>query len=142
MDDIALFNSSINFLIYYFMSRQFRKNFIETFGLTWCNKCHDRLQRPDPAEDQPKGDAHEMRPLMKQNKVNPPAAPMVQNHQTLEPRRPPQNTTTTVTIANVAEVNKSHENGKSAEAVAGAEPVPSTSQAYILTRTNEPSQQI
>ena len=32
-DDMALLNSSINFLIYYFMSKQFRKNFLETFKL-------------------------------------------------------------------------------------------------------------
>ena len=33
MDDIALINSSINFIIYSFMSKQFRKTFLETFGL-------------------------------------------------------------------------------------------------------------
>lgn len=33
-DDMALLNSSINFLIYYFMSKQFRKNFLETFKLS------------------------------------------------------------------------------------------------------------
>ena len=36
---IALLNSSINFVIYYFMSRQFRKTFIEVFGSTCCTKC-------------------------------------------------------------------------------------------------------
>ena len=35
----ALLNSSINFVIYYFMSRQFRKTFIEVFGSTCCTKC-------------------------------------------------------------------------------------------------------
>lgn len=40
MDDMALINSSINFLIYYFMSKQFRKTFIDMFGLTnICNRC-------------------------------------------------------------------------------------------------------
>ena len=34
MDDMALANSSINFFIYYFMSKQFRKNFLEAFRLT------------------------------------------------------------------------------------------------------------
>jgi hypothetical protein len=33
MDDIALINSSINFIIYTLMSKQFRKTFLETFGL-------------------------------------------------------------------------------------------------------------
>ena len=33
-DDMALLNSAINFLIYYFMSKQFRKNFLETFKLS------------------------------------------------------------------------------------------------------------
>jgi hypothetical protein len=33
MDDIALVNSSINFIIYALMSKQFRKTFLETFGL-------------------------------------------------------------------------------------------------------------
>lgn len=44
MDDIALLNSSINFIIYYFMSKQFRKTFHETFGLTWC-KCPTSFSR-------------------------------------------------------------------------------------------------
>ncbi len=35
MDDIALMNSSINFIVYYLMSKQFRKTFLETFGLVW-----------------------------------------------------------------------------------------------------------
>lgn len=43
MDDMALINSSINFVIYYFMSTQFRKTFVKMFGLTWC-RCPPALK--------------------------------------------------------------------------------------------------
>ncbi len=33
MDDMALINSAINFILYCFMSKQFRKSFGETVGL-------------------------------------------------------------------------------------------------------------
>ncbi|QQP36286.1 Uncharacterized protein FKW44_021336, partial [Caligus rogercresseyi] len=32
MDAMALINSAINFILYCFMSKQFRKTFVETFG--------------------------------------------------------------------------------------------------------------
>ena len=56
MDGLALINSTINFVIYYFMSRQFRKTFIEMFGFArccpqLCNRC-DRNSNNNDAETQ------------------------------------------------------------------------------------------
>lgn len=38
MDAMALINSAINFIIYCFMSKQFRKTFVETFHLQFLSK--------------------------------------------------------------------------------------------------------
>ena len=68
MDDIALFNASVNFVIYYLMSRQFRKTFIEHFGLTCCPECPERNTRNNHqtiCQNNQNNDQHEMRPLIR-----------------------------------------------------------------------------
>lgn len=46
MDAMALINSAINFILYCFMSKQFRKTFVETFRLQWCTKRWNRTAGP------------------------------------------------------------------------------------------------
>ena len=58
MDCLALINSTINFLIYYFMSKQFRKTFNEMFGVAKCcpeNMCAQWCNGGDNGSNQ--GDA-------------------------------------------------------------------------------------
>ena len=137
MDDIALLNSSINFVIYYLMSRQFRKNFIETFGLTWC-KCPKNL-RPQDQQSRNNGlrdakNEHEMRPLMAPN--NPPLVPRRAQIETPIGAEGPLNASQcTVAIAApksepvvTISVNNEQNNGNGGN--------------FILKRTNEPVQQI
>ena len=118
LDAIALLNSSINFLIYYFMSRQFRKTFLKTFGLTWCKW---------PQKDSPPvANEHELKPLVK------PAATSAQP-QKLIPR--PQ-------IIIEATVNKSSgvDHAKKNETVS-ATPV-NNPVDFVLKRTTDPVEQI
>ena len=118
MDDIALLNSSINFVIYYFMSRQFRKNFLQTFGLTWCQNC---TQDNAAANQLLKKDEHEMRPLMGPKSQGQPLVPrrpqiIIGDHQTAMVESLPDS-------PQVMQVTEKSAN-------------------YVLKRTNEPSQQI
>ena len=85
MDDIALLNSSINFVIYYLMSRQFRKTFIDHFGLRWCD-CPPMTTDRDGSRNQRNN--HEMRPLMSQRVTCQPTTDLrtVQPLQPLQPR--------------------------------------------------------
>ena len=85
MDDIALLNSSINFVIYYLMSRQFRKTFIDHFGLRWCD-CPPMTTDRDGSRNQRNN--HEMRPLMSQRATCQPTTDLrsVQPLQPLQPR--------------------------------------------------------
>ena len=47
MDIMAIGNSTINFIVYYFMSKQFRKTFLEMSGFNRC--CPNACQRRRPS---------------------------------------------------------------------------------------------
>lgn len=121
LDAFALLNSSINFLIYYFMSRQFRKTFLQTFGLTWC-KCPQKEENLGANE-------HELKPLVKPSTHALPPQPSQQPTQKLIPR--PQ-------IIIEASVNKSAEvvdNNATGS-------IEKKNEGFILKRTTDPIQQI
>ena len=126
MDDIALLNSSINFVIYYLMSRQFRKTFIQTFGLTWCSKCP--ASRPN--KDGGDRNYHELRPLIAERPKQP-----------LQPR-PPQvivNTHRDQFVKNGEAMAKS-ENKEAAEAANKETSEAATN--FVLKRTTDPEERI
>ena len=151
VDDIALLNCSINFVVYYLMSRQFRKTFLEHFGLTWCDCPSDRNRR---GSNHGGNNDQEMRPLM--------AAAAGPDHQ-----RPPQNVTSRplpplqprpqIVMSPVVEPNNEQkpkllvsENG--AAALVAAPQTPSEAEKgpldcishpkYVLKRTNDPEEQV
>ena len=125
LDAFALLNSSINFLIYYFMSRQFRKTFLQTFGLTWC-KCPQKERENGLVANE-----HELKPLVK-----PPAVP--QPHQQPQTQRlipRPQ-------IIIEASVNKSTGVDNNAASCYERQKNNEGGADFVLKRTTDPIEQI
>ncbi len=146
MDDIALLNSSVNFIIYYFMSRQFRKTFIETFGLTWC-KCPEvrksnpngggnaNLHKPGSSNrargaSHPRHHAqHELKPLIAHQNA-------IAEHGESEPKAKPEGSLPEPEGTEIAKKDSSGlKNSPNAE-TNGPSP------KYVLKRTNEPEEQV
>lgn len=123
LDAFALLNSSINFLIYYFMSRQFRKTFLQTFGLTWC-KCPQKERENGLVANE-----HELKPLVK------PPVPQVPppQQQRLIPR--PQ-------IIIEASVNKSASGVDNNAASVYERQKNNEGADFVLKRTTDPIEQI
>ena len=151
VDDIALLNCSINFVVYYLMSRQFRKTFLEHFGLTWCDCPSDRNRR---GSNNGGNNDQEMRPLMAVA-----AAPDHQRpHQNVTSRPlPPLQPRPQIVMSPVVEpINEQKpkllvsENGAAALAAptqtsseAAKGPLVTISQhKYVLKRTNDPEEQV
>ncbi len=143
MDNIALLNSSVNFVIYYFMSRQFRKTFVETFRLTWCkcpglgkpdtpqgpgpNKNRARSARGAPGTGASRRHNHELKPLIAHQN---PLATAQENEQ-----------------PEAAKGNTPEGQAKNGPEPEGAQPQPGPSNEanghrYVLKRTSEPEEQV
>ena len=99
------------------MSRQFRKTFLKTFGLTWC-------KWPQKANPNPVANEHELKPLVKPEPSQP---------QKLIPR--PQ-------IIIEATVNKSSTGVENTKKYETASATPVTPVDFVLKRTTDPVEQI
>ena len=136
MDDIALLNSSINFVIYYLISRQFRKTFIDHFGLRWC----DCLTERDGSRNQRY--THEMRPLMSQRATCQPTTDL----RTLQPLQPrpqivmPLAANPPVVEAAAPAVGAAYATKEAAETENN---LPTISEKnYVLKRTSDPEERV